>query len=81
MLAEHFYEMFVPIYQSTRHHIPKDCNLKNIGCPNKSARFKDFKKEHDCASRVVRDICRILRSTINCSVCVLYTEIKISALF
>jgi hypothetical protein len=29
-------------------------------------------KEQECASRVVGDVCRILCSTINCSVCTLY---------
>ena len=35
-------------------------------------------KEQVCASRVVWDICRILRSTINCSVCTLYWHKNIS---
>jgi hypothetical protein len=44
----------------------------NMGCPNKSARFKVRAIVVLCASRVVGDICRILSSKINCSVCTLY---------
>jgi hypothetical protein len=58
-----------------------DVSLAKLSCDYAEMSLRISSKQQECASRVVGDICRILCSTINRSVCTLYWNKNISTFF